>query len=124
PHRGALHRAAFSPDGSAVVTASDDGTARLWNAATCRPIGQPLRHASFVWWAEFSRDGRRVATACADGTARTSHVPTGQRAAPPAAAAPGRAGARRRLEPRRPPLCPGQRRGRGPGLAPAVRLGA
>jgi WD40 repeat protein len=29
---------------SAVVTASRDNTARLWNAATGKPLGEPLRH--------------------------------------------------------------------------------
>ena len=35
--------AAFSPDGKRIVTASHDKTARLWDAATGLPIGQPLK---------------------------------------------------------------------------------
>ena len=35
--------AAFSPDGQRIVTASQDKTARLWDAATGKPIGEPLR---------------------------------------------------------------------------------
>ena len=34
--------AAYSPDGKQIVTASDDGTARIWDAAT----GQEVRHLS------------------------------------------------------------------------------
>ena len=35
--------AQFSPDGQRVVTASDK-TARLWDAASGKPIGEPMKH--------------------------------------------------------------------------------
>src|SRR5215475_12959407 len=37
-HDGAVNSAAFSPDGSQIVTASDDKTARIWDAASAKEI--------------------------------------------------------------------------------------
>ena len=37
--------AVFSPDGTRVVTASGDKTARVWDARTGAPVGAPLQHA-------------------------------------------------------------------------------
>src|SRR5205823_4739489 len=34
PHQSRVHCAVFSPDGSLIATASEDGTARAWNAET------------------------------------------------------------------------------------------
>ena len=60
----------FSPDGKRVVTASQDETARVWDAATGAPIGRPLLHAGLVYSASFSPDGKRVLTASSDNSAR------------------------------------------------------
>ncbi len=43
-HRGKVEYACFSRDGRLVVTASADQTARIWEAATGKPITPPLRH--------------------------------------------------------------------------------
>ena len=34
----------FSPDGQRVVTASRDKTARVWDAFSGKPIGEPMNH--------------------------------------------------------------------------------
>ena len=47
-HRGLFDSAAFSPDGTRVVTASEDKTARVWDAATGKPLGEPMRHEDVV----------------------------------------------------------------------------
>jgi WD40 repeat protein len=39
---------AFSPDGVAVLTGSDDGFARLWDARTWRPLAPPWKHSGPV----------------------------------------------------------------------------
>jgi WD40 repeat protein len=69
-HQDAVRSAAFSPDGSRVVTASADNTARIWDAATGEPLTSPLAHQDAVTSAAFSPDGTRVVTASADNTAR------------------------------------------------------
>jgi WD40 repeat protein len=69
-HARSINTAGFSPDGSLVVTASDDSTARVWDTTTGLPLGAPLQHARPVAWAGFSPDGRRVLTASDDGTAQ------------------------------------------------------
>jgi WD40 repeat protein len=62
--------AMFSPDGQRIVTASRDHTARLWNANTGEPVGEPMRHYEDVTTAVFSPDGKRLITASDDGSAR------------------------------------------------------
>jgi WD40 repeat protein len=54
----------LSPDGRRVVTASGDGSARLWDAGT----GDEVAHLGTcnVLGASFSPDGRRIAVECAD----------------------------------------------------------
>ena len=53
-----------------VVTASLDKTARVWDAATGKPLTSPLEHQDKVVSAAFSPDGTRVVTASLDNTAR------------------------------------------------------
>jgi WD40 repeat protein len=65
-----LNSAVFSPDGSRVVTASDDNTARLWDATTGAALATLSGHTKPVKSAVFSSDGSRVVTASDDTTAR------------------------------------------------------
>jgi WD domain, G-beta repeat len=78
-HQGTVYSAAFSPDGLRIVTASADKTARIWDAASGQPIGEPLKgHQGTVYSAAFSPDGLRIVTASGDGTARMWDVATGK----------------------------------------------
>ena len=56
---------AFSPDGTKIATASWDKTARLWDAATGKPLGAPMKHDGIVLAVAFSPDGTKIATASA-----------------------------------------------------------
>ncbi len=78
-HEGAVFSAAWSPDGTHVVTASADTTARIWSADG--EAVAVLRHTGAVNRALWSPDGRRVATASADGTAAVWDAETGERLA-------------------------------------------
>jgi WD40 repeat protein len=69
-HEGDVRSAAFSPDGSRIVTASDDKTARIWDAATAKEIAVLRGHEGSVNSAAFSPDGSRIVTASNDKTAR------------------------------------------------------
>ena len=61
---------AFSSDGRMVLTGGGDRTARLWDAATGKPIGMPLIHNFGVVAVTFSGSGDEVLTKTEDGIVR------------------------------------------------------
>jgi WD40 repeat protein len=67
----------YSPDGRKVLTASDDGTAVLWNLETSQPDLVFQGHTKRINSAAFSRDGQWVLTASDDRTARIWDAMTG-----------------------------------------------
>jgi WD40 repeat protein len=69
-HRGPVRAAALSADGTRVVTASRDGTARVWRADGTGLPQVLAGHGGEVLATAFSPDGRRVVTASVDRTAR------------------------------------------------------
>ena len=82
-HKGKVNSACFSPvDGTVVLTASDDGTAKMWKwnsganqvdvTRTFEAGTEPLRHAVF------SANGAYVLTASDDRTARVWDSGTGK----------------------------------------------
>jgi WD40 repeat protein len=73
-----VRSAFFSPDGTRIVTASGDGTARIWSAATGQEIIALRGHEDRVQSASFSPDGGRIVTASRDRTACLWDATTGQ----------------------------------------------
>jgi len=55
---------AWSPDGTRIVSASQDGTVQIWNADTFFHKGEAAYVRSVAW----SSDGIRIASASQDGT--------------------------------------------------------
>jgi WD40 repeat protein len=80
-HERGVGRTAFSPDGAKVVTASDDRTVRLWEAASGKQLAVLHGHEDQVWWAAFSPDGAKVVTASFDRSARLWDAASGQQLA-------------------------------------------
>ena len=76
-HAGPLNSAAFSPDGTRVVTTSEDRTACIWDAVSGRKVASLRGHYGSVRSATFSPNGTRVVTASSDGTARVWDGATG-----------------------------------------------
>ena len=70
---------AFSPDGTQIVSGSDDETIRLWNAVTGQQVGEALRgHEHSVCSVAFSPDGTHIVSGSYDKTIRMWDVVTGQ----------------------------------------------
>jgi WD40 repeat protein len=89
PQPGWVRAVRFHPDGRRLLTASEDGTARVWDLTTGQPCAgfDVLRHrpgtlnaiyeGSGIKAARFSPDGRWIATSAADHTARLWDANTG-----------------------------------------------
>jgi hypothetical protein len=81
-HQGIVWHAAYSPDGTRIVTASADRSARVWDSRTSEPLLEPVRHEKGVFLATFSPDGERILTTSDDATARVWNARTGEPVSP------------------------------------------
>jgi WD40 repeat protein len=82
-HGAPVVSAAFSADGSQIVTTSQDNTARVWEARTGQMIGSLRGHTGTVTSAAFSSDGLRIVTGSNDNTLRLWDATTFQPIGPP-----------------------------------------
>jgi WD40 repeat protein len=67
-HKNTIYTAYFSPDGNSILTASEDGTAKLWDLEG-NLKADLIKHTARVLSAVFSQDGNRILTASWDRTA-------------------------------------------------------
>lgn len=59
--------ARYSTDGTRILTALDDKTIRVWDAATGHLLFAPLQHDADIIDVAWSTDGRRIASSSQDG---------------------------------------------------------
>jgi WD40 repeat protein len=76
-HLNQYHGVAISPDGSKMLTANRDRTARLWDIATGQCLMVFTGHADELRRAAFLHDGTRAVTTADDGTLRVWDLATG-----------------------------------------------
>ncbi|MDA3874673.1 MAG: AbfB domain-containing protein, partial [Kiritimatiellae bacterium] len=76
-HTKAVRDIAWSPDGSKLVSASYDNTARVWNASTGESLLTLTGHTDTLGSVDWSPDGLKIATASQDATARMWDAATG-----------------------------------------------
>jgi hypothetical protein len=82
PHRDGIIDAAFSADGTRIVTAGEDQTAMVWNGQTGEPVTVPVPHSGPVEGAGFSPGGLFFWTLCGNN-ARVWQTATGTPVTPP-----------------------------------------
>src|SRR5262249_44069458 len=74
---------AYSPDSGRIVSASQDGTAKVWDAHSGRKVLTFCGHRLALTRVAWAPDGRWVASASWDGTARGWGPATGAAGPPP-----------------------------------------
>jgi WD40 repeat protein len=75
-HTDDVNSVAFNPKGKELATAGDDGSVRLWDPATHRPLGSPLiGHTDRVNSVAFSPDGATLAAGGSDSNVLLWSVP-------------------------------------------------
>jgi WD40 repeat protein/energy-coupling factor transporter ATP-binding protein EcfA2 len=77
-HASGVNFAEYSPDGQLLATASQDWTARIWDANSGREVAVLEGHEGPVRRVSWSPDGRWVVTAGEDHTARIWAFATGE----------------------------------------------
>lgn len=76
-HSGDVNQVTFSPDGSLLASASDDGTIIIWDVASGSALRTLRGHTAAVAAVAFSSDGEMLASGGYDRTARLWQVEDG-----------------------------------------------
>ena len=77
-HAGKIYSLAYSPDGKYLVSASSDGTMKVWELATGKIVRSLEGHSGAVYTVEFSPDGHFLASGGFDKTIKIWDFKTGK----------------------------------------------
>ena len=77
-HEGLVGVAVYSPDGSRIATAGEDGLIKIWDAESGEVVLTLSGHEGPVYEVIYSPSGGMIATAGEDGTARLWEATTGE----------------------------------------------
>ena len=70
-HSGYVYAAAITPDNEKIVSCGKDSTIRIWDVATQKQIGEPLKgHKNYVVSVKTINDGQEIISGSYDGTIR------------------------------------------------------
>jgi len=67
-HKGGIYSMAFSPDGTRIVSGSDDKTIKLWDTLTGECLHTLNEHTNWVMSVVFSPDGGCIVSGSVDNT--------------------------------------------------------
>jgi len=81
-HLDIVRSVSFSPDGTRILSASDDRTIRIWNSMTGAELLVLQGHEDIVESAKFYPDGRRIVSGSYDMTVRVWDLTTGTEVVP------------------------------------------
>ncbi len=79
PHEKAVLAVAFAPDGRQFVTASKDGTLKVWDAASTRPVRTLSADGVPIHAAAYASDSQSLAAGTEDGTLHVWQMPSGRK---------------------------------------------
>ena len=74
---GEVYHIEYSPDGSLLAAACQDGNLQLWNTADWQPSVTIAAHKGDANWVTFAPDGQTLASAGDDGVVRTWNASSG-----------------------------------------------
>ena len=77
-HSGAVNACTFSPDGKDLLSASEDGTLKIWDVAAGSEIRTLSGHVDAVNSCSYSPGGRRILSGSDDATVRIWDATTGE----------------------------------------------
>jgi WD40 repeat protein len=77
-HLGPIWSVTFSPEGTSVLTGSEDRTTRLWETESGKLLMKLEGHSKTVFGVTFSTDGAKILTGSEDKTARLWETDSGK----------------------------------------------